>query len=414
MNLELFIAKKITSKDNEDGSFSHPIISIAKLSISLGICVMILAVAIVTGFKAEVRNKVTGFSSHIQITNYDNNSSFETQPVEKSFVPIEMVKNTDGVSHIQAFVTKPALITTGKDFQGVVFHGIGMDYDWTFFNENLKEGEVFQLADSVKSNKTIISAKLADLLHLKVGDKITASFIQNPPRHRRLTISGIYKTGMEEFDKLFLLCDMRHLQKVNGWDDSQVSGYEIFINDFNKIQDIEYSIRRICANNYTQEGAGLKVSGIHRKYRQIFSWLEMLDINVWIILSLMILVAGFNMISGLLIIILERTSMIGILKALGTRNWTIRKVFLYQASMIIGKGMLWGNVLGVSICLIQYYFEIIPLDPTSYYVDTVPINFNLIHLLLLNVGALIATVAMLLVPSYLITRINPVKAIQFD
>lgn len=392
---------------------SRPIIKIAKLSIALGISVMILAVAIVTGFKSEITNKVTGFGSHIQITNYDNNSSFETQPIDKSIIDTNLIKKIPGIRHIQAFATKPGILKTKSEIQGIVLNGIGKDYDWSFFSKNLVEGEVFNLEEK-KSNEILISEKLSKLLQVKIGDKISIYFIQQPPRERRFVISGIYNTGMEEFDKLFLVCDMRHIQKLNDWEENQVSGYEIFIDDFNEISELTYLVKQSTASSFTQDGGSVKVRNIVRKYPQIFSWLEMLDLNVWIILSLMILVAGINMVSGLLIIILEKTNMIGILKALGTENWSIRKVFLYQSSMIIGKGMLWGNVIGIGLCLLQYYFKIIPLDPTNYYVDTVPVNLKLSHLILLNIGSLIATVAMLLIPSYLITKISPAKAIKFD
>lgn len=414
MNLELFIAKKITNNEKGDGNISHPIISIAKVSIALGISVMILAVAIVTGFKSEITNKVIGFGSHIQITNYDNNSSFETQPIEKSTVSIDQIENISGIKHVQAFATKPGILKTKSEIQGVVLNGVGLDYDWGFFKKHIVEGDTIQLSDDEKSNEILISERLSTLLHLKLGDKISLHFIQNPPRMRRFTIAGIYNTGMQEFDQLFLFCDIKHIQKLNDWTEDEISGYEIFIDDFDDLAYIEHQVKGITASSFSEEGASLKVRNIIRKYPQIFSWLDMLDLNVWIILSLMILVAGFNMVSGLLIIILEKTNMIGILKALGTPNWSIRKIFLYQSSMLIGKGMLWGNVIGISICLLQYWFEIIPLDPANYYVDTVPINLNISHLILLNIGSLIATVSMLLIPSYLITKITPAKAIKFD
>ncbi|WP_461632487.1 ABC transporter permease [Labilibaculum euxinus] len=414
MNLELFIAKKITISKKGGGNISHPIISIAKISIALGIAVMILAVAIVTGFKSEITNKVIGFGSHIQITNYDNNSSFETNPIEKNAISVSSIEKIPGVSHIQSFATKPGILKTKSDIQGIVLNGIGKDYDWSFFKNHLVEGKTIQLTDSTKSNDILISEKLSNLLQLKVGNKLSVYFIQQPPRVRSFTVAGIYNTGMEEFDKLFLICDIQHIQKLNDWSNNQVSGYEIFIDNFDDLDLIDQQIKGITATSFTDDGAGLKVRSIVRKYPQIFSWLDMLDMNVWIILSLMILVAGFNMVSGLLIIILEKTNMIGILKALGTENWSIRKIFLYQSAMLIGQGLLWGNIIGISICLLQYFFEIIPLDPTNYYVDTVPINLKITHIILLNIGSLIVTVSMLLVPSYLITKITPAKAIKFD
>jgi lipoprotein-releasing system permease protein len=414
LNLELFIAKKITSNTKGDGNISHPIISIAKVSIALGISVMILAVAIVTGFKSEITKKVIGFGSHIQITNYDNNSSFETQPINKNAIPISGIKSIPGISHLQSFATKPGILKTNSDVQGVVLNGIGQDYDWSFFSKHMVAGDTISLNDSSKSNDILLSEKLSKLLQVKVGDQLSIYFIQQPPRVRKFTLAGIYNTGMDEFDKLFVVCDIRHIQKLNDWSENEVSGYEIFLDDFNQLEQIEEQVKGMTASSFTEEGASLKVRSIVRKYPQIFSWLDMLDMNVWIILSLMILVAGFNMVSGLLIIILEKTNMIGILKALGTTNWSIRKIFLYQSSLLIGKGLLWGNVIGISLCLLQYYFKIIPLDPTNYYVDTVPINLKLSHLILLNIGSLIATVSMLLIPSYLITKITPAKAIKYD
>ena len=414
MNLELFIAKKITVSKKGDGNISHPIISIAKVSIALGISVMILAVAIVTGFKSEITNKVIGFGSHIQITNYDNNSSFETQPILRDAISINQIENIAGIKHVQAFATKPGILKTKSEIQGVVLNGVGLDYDWDFFKNHIVEGDTLQLYKDRKSYDVLISERLASLLELKLGDKVSLHFIQNPPRKRRLTIAGIYNTGMQEFDQLFVVCDMRHIQKLNDWTENKISGYEIFIENFDDLEYIEYQVKGLTASSFSEEGASLKVRNIVRKYPQIFSWLDMLDLNVWIVLSLMILVAGFNMVSGLLIIILEKTNMIGILKALGTPNWSIRKIFLYQSAMLIGKGMLWGNTIGISLCLLQYWFAIIPLDPTNYYVCSVPINLNIGHLILLNLGSLVATVSMLLIPSYLITKITPAKAIKFD
>lgn len=414
MNLELFIAKKITISEKGDGNISHPIISIAKLSIALGISVMILAVAIVTGFKSEITNKVIGFGSHIQITNYDNNSSFETEPIRRNIVSIDRIKSITGIKHVQAFATKPGIIKTELEIQGVVLNGVGSDYSWDFFKKHIVEGDTLQLSKVGKSNDILISENLSSLLHLKLGDKISLHFIQKPPRMRRFTIKGIYNTGMQEFDQLFLVCDIKHIQKLNDWTENQISGYEIFIDDFDNLEAIEQQVKGITASSFSDNGASLKVRNIVRQNPQIFSWLDMLDLNVWVILSLMIIVAGFNMVSGLLIIILEKTNMIGILKALGTPNWSIRKIFLYQSAMLIGKGVLWGNVIGISICLLQYWFKIIPLDPANYYVDTVPIHLSITHLVLLNVGSLVATVSMLVVPSYLISKISPAKAIKFD
>ncbi|MCZ4695852.1 ABC transporter permease [Ancylomarina euxinus] len=414
MNLELFIAKKITYKNKSDRQISRPIISIATLGIALGLSVMILAIAIVTGFKAGITEKITGFGSHIQISNYDNNNSFETYPIDINLVPFDRLSQIEGIKHIQSFATKPGIIKTKEEIQGIVLSGAALDYDWSFFKDKLVEGDTISMVPSKKSNQVLISEKLAKLLHLNVGEKLIMYFVQQPIRQRAFTISGIYNSGMDEFDKLFVICDMRHIQKLNNWDDNQVSGIEITLDDFKNLDETKDLIRDNVTGIFTNDGSTFKVRSIKQRHPQIFNWLEMLDLNVWIILGLMILVAGFNMISGLLIIILEKTNMIGILKALGTDNWSVRKIFLYQSSMIIGKGMLWGNLIGIGICLMQYQLQIISLDPVNYYLDTVPINLNVFHLVLLNIGTLIATVSMLLVPSYWITRITPSKAIKFD
>jgi len=414
LNLELYIAKKITYKNKSDKQISRPIISIATLGIALGLSVMILAIAIVTGFKAGITEKLTGFGSHIQISNYDNNNSFETYAIDKNLVPIERLSQIEGIKHIQTYATKPGIIKTKEEIQGVVLNGASLNHDWSFFKDKLVEGEIINMIPTKKSNQVLISEKLAKLLHLNVGEKLIMYFVQDPIRQRAFTISGIYNSGMDEFDKLFVICDMRHIQKLNNWEDNQVSGIEITIDDFKKLAETKELIRNNITGIFSDDGSTFKVRTIKQKYPQIFNWLEMLDVNVWIILGLMILVAGFNMVSGLLIIILEKTNMIGILKALGTDNWSVRKIFLYQSSMIIGKGMLLGNLIGIGICLIQYHFQLISLDPVNYYLDTVPINLNWFHLLLLNIGTLIATVSMLLVPSYWITRITPSKAIKFD
>ena len=375
---------------------------------------MILAIAIVTGFKAGITEKLTGFGSHIQISNYDNNNSFETYAIDQNLIPIERLSQIEGIKHIQTYATKPGIIKTKEEIQGVVLNGASLNHDWSFFNDKLVEGEIINMISSKKSNQVLISEKLAKLLHLNVGEKLVMYFVQDPIRQRAFTISGIYNSGMDEFDKLFVICDMRHIQKLNSWEDNQVSGIEITIDDFEKLDETKELIRDNITGIFSDDGSTFKVRSIKQKFPQIFNWLEMLDVNVWIILGLMILVAGFNMVSGLLIIILEKTNMIGILKALGTDNWSVRKIFLYQSSMIIGKGMLLGNIIGIGICLIQYHFQLISLDPVNYYLDTVPINLNWFHLLLLNIGTLIATVSMLLVPSFYITRITPSKAIKFD
>ncbi|MBI9055649.1 MAG: ABC transporter permease [Bacteroidales bacterium] len=414
MNTELFIAKRIFSDKSVKKSISQPIMTIAIVGIALGLAVMILSVAIVTGFKSEISNKIIGFGSHIQIVNYDTNISFETEPINKAQSFYADINNLMGIKNIQEFAIKAGIIKTKTDIQGVVLKGVGADFDWSFFDQNLVDGKSFRVNDSSKTDDILISKFIANLLKLNVGDKIIAYFIQDPMRMRPFVISGIYETSLAEFDEKFALIDIKHIQRLNNWNENQISGFEVLINDFSRLDKMTEDVRDIVGFHFNPDGSKLKVLSIKEKYPQMFEWLKLTDMNVWVILILMIAVAGFNMISGLLIIILERTSMIGILKAMGTKNWSIRKIFLYQSGFIISKGLIWGNIIGLLICFLQFQFQIFKLDPTSYYLEAVPINLKVWHILALNVGTLFITVLMLIIPSYIISRLSPEKTIKFN
>ena len=414
MNLPYFIANRLIKGRREGTSFSRPINVIAIVGIAMGLAVMILAVAILTGFKQQIREKVVGFGSHIQILNFDTNISFETTPISDTQKFIPKIKQIPGISHIEVFGIKAGIIRTDEDIQGVVLKGIGSDFDWNYFKSNMVDGTVFTVTDTGRTDKVIISKKIADMLRLKTGDSFNMLFIQDPPRMRKFTISGIYETSLEEFDKMYVFCDIAHIKKLNGWRNDQVSGFEIFINDFDKLDQMTDEVRDAIGYKITEEDTKFKVTNIRFRFPQIFDWLNFQDVNVIIIILLMLIVAGFNMISGLLILILEKTNMIGVLKSLGAEDLTIRRVFLYQAAYLIGKGLFWGNLIGIGLAFLQMKTGIITLDPTSYYIKTVPINLELIHILLLNAGTMAAIILMLLVPSQLITRITPVKAIKYD
>ena len=414
LNTELFIAKRIFSDKTVKKGISQPIVTIAIIGIALGLAVMILSVAIVTGFKSEISNKIIGFGSHIQIVNYDTNISFETEPINKQQGFFSDIEELKGIKQIQEFAIKAGIIKTKTDIQGIVLKGIGSNFDWSFFDQSMVAGKSFRVSDSAKTNNIIISNYIAKLLNLKVDDKIVAYFIQQPPRMRSFTISGIYETSLSEFDEKFAMVDIKHLQKLNNWTDNQISGFEVLIEDFSQLDKMTEDVRDIVGFHFNPDGTKLKVLSIKEKYPQMFDWLNLTDMNVWIILIIITLVAGFNMISGLLILILERTNMIGILKAMGTRNWSIRKIFLYQSGFLISKGLLWGNIIGISICLLQAQFQIFKLDPSSYYLDAVPINLKLWHILALNFGTLLVTVLMLIIPSYIISRLSPEKTIRFN
>lgn len=414
MNLPYFIAHRLIKGRREGTSFSRPINVIAIIGIAMGLAVMILAVSILTGFKKEIREKVVGFGSHIQIMNFDSNISFETTPISDTQEFIPKIKQIPGIRHLQVFATKAGIIKTDEDIQGVVLKGIGSDFDWSYFSSNMVDGSVFTVTDTAIRNKVIISKKISDMLRLRTGDSFVMHFVQDPPRMRKFTICGIYETSLEEFDKIYVFCDIEHIKRLNGWEDDQVSGFEVFIDDFDKLDAMTMAVRDAIGYKITEEEAKFKVTNIRIKYPQIFDWLNFQDINVIIIIFLMLVVAGFNMISGLLILILEKTNMIGILKALGSEDTTIRRVFLYQAAYLIGKGLLWGNLIGIGLAFLQLKTGVITLDPSSYYIKTVPVNLELAHILLLNAGTMAAIVIMLLVPSQLISRITPVKAIRYD
>jgi len=414
MNLPYFIAQRLIKGRREGTSFSRPINIIAIIGIATGLAVMILAVAILTGFKQQIREKIVGFGSNIQIANYDSNISFETAPIHQGQDFIPKIRNIPGIKHVQVFATKAGIIKTDEDIQGVVLKGVGSDFDWSYFASNITDGSIFTVTDTGRTDKVIISKKISDMLHLKIDDSFAMHFIQDPPRMRKFTVSGIYETSLEEFDKMYVFCDIGHIKRLNGWEDDQVSGFEIFIDDFDTLDEMTLAVRDAIGYQMHEDEEQFKVTNIRTKYPQIFDWLNFQDINVIIIIGLMLIVAGFNMISGLLILILEKTNMIGILKALGSQDITIRRVFLYQAAYLIGKGLLWGNLIGIGLAFIQLETGLVTLDPSSYYIKTVPVNLDLIHILLLNAGTMAAILIMLLVPSKLISRITPVKAIRYD
>lgn len=414
LNSELFIARRISGSKTGSTRISAPVVNISVIGIALGLAVMIVAVAIVTGFQIEVTNKVTGFGAHIQITNFDSNNSFETQPINKNQVNRSLLNNVKGITHSQLFVTKSGIIKTNDQIQAVVLKGISTDFNWSFFKRSMLRGDTLNIIDNKKSNGIIISEYIANLLNIDIGSKLTVYFVKNPPRMRPFIVSGIYKTSIEDFDKVFAIVDMRHLQKILDWDSCQVSGYEVLIDNFNNIVPLTDSVFDIAGYQFADNGNKLKITNIKDRYPQIFYWLDLQNMNVWVILALMLIVAGFNMISGLLIIILERTNMIGLLKAVGYNNWRIRKIFMYQSSFLIAKGLLWGNLLALAICFLQLKFKIFPLNEATYYIDAVPINLVWWHILLLNIGTMLTTVTIMLLPTMLISKISPAKAIKFN
>jgi len=376
--------------------------------IALGLTVMIVAVAIVTGFQQQIRNKVIGFGAHIQIAYFDSNNSFEFKPVDRNQPFLHALQKTNGIRHVQAFGTKAGMIKTKDQIQGVVLKGIDSDFDWSFFKDKLVEGSLFRVSDTEDNDSVIISKSLASLLNVHIGENLRMYFIvDNKARGRKFVISGIYDTGLAEFDLMYVYGDIGHIRKLNGWTKSQVSGFEVFINNFKQLDEMAAKV-----NDAT--GFDLKTQTIRELYPQMFDWLDLQDMNVIIILALMVLVAAITMISTLLILILERTQMIGTLKALGASDASVRKIFLYQAAFILGRGLLWGNIAGIALCLAQQQWGIMKLPQESYFVSVVPVNLSLIHLAIINTGTLIVCMMLLVLPSYVISRISPIKAIRFN
>lgn len=412
MNVEYFIAKRIHFRQDRK-NVSRPAVRIATIGIATGLAVMLLAISIVVGFKQEIRNKTIGFGGHIQLTNFDSNNSYEMLPVSLSDSLLDSLRSIPGVSTVSSFVTKPGIIKTADAFQGIVLKGVGPDFDAGFFNANITDGTFINPGDSLR-NEAVISQHMAKAFQLKTGDSFHTYFIQDKVKARRFTVKGIYSTNFVEYDRLFIITDIRILQQLSGWSSGQVGGYELRLADFGQLEPINDKVYSLTSPIVLDDGSSYYTRTIREINPQIFAWLDLLDINVWVILALMLAVAGFNMISGLLILILERTSMIGILKSIGATNWSVRRIFLYHSFFLIGKGMIWGNIAGLSIITLQYFTGIIPLDPEAYYVSTVPVVFHWPLFLLLNAGTLVASVAMMIGPSYLITRILPAKIIRYE
>ncbi|MGL4851034.1 MAG: ABC transporter permease [Phocaeicola sp.] len=415
MNWKLFIAQRIYRNNQTDNGISKPAVRIAIAGIAIGLAVMIVSVAVVLGFKNEVRNKVVGLGADLLITNFDAQKSYETVPILASDSIQIVIREVSGVRHLQRYSTKPGMITTSDNFLGMVLKGVGQEYDWAFIQNHLLEGEVPLFTDSVASNQTLISQTIANKLHLKLGDRLHTYYIDGEEvRARRLTVAGIYQTNFSVYDDLFLLTDLYTVNRLNGWKAGQVSGLEIASQNYEEVELIAQELHERLGIQLDEYGGTYYVQTIEEANPQIFAWLDLLDMNVWVILGLMTGVAGFTMISGLLILILERTNMIGVLKALGADNLAIREIFLTFALLLVGRGMLWGNLIGLAFCGIQYFLQPFKLDPTIYYVESVPILLNVWIYLLLNAATLLASVLMLVAPSYLITHIHPAKSIRFE
>ena len=415
MNFPLFIAKRIYFSKGDRHEVSRPAIRIATIGVAIGLAVMIITVSVIFGFKHTIRDKVVGFGSHIQITNFATQQTAIPAPIAINDTLMRQLKKIPNIQQIERYTVTQGILKTDSDFLGVAFKGVGEDYDLSFIRQSMQEGQLPTFSSEKNSNKVVVSRKMADKLHLHVGDKVYAYFIAyDDVRARRFTVSGIYQSNMKQFDDVLCLTDLHTTNRLNDWEQDQCSGAEILVKDFDRTDETNMAVVEQLKGYTDRYGETLSSQTIFEAYPQIFSWLSLLDINVWIILALMICVAGFTMISGLLIIILERTQMIGILKALGARNKTVRHTFLWFAAFIISQGLLIGDVIGIGLVILQQHTGFIHLDPASYYVDTAPMELNIPIIVILNVATLLISVFILLAPSYLVSHIQPVKAMQFD
>lgn len=415
MHFPLFIAKRLYSEQGDKRKVSRPAIHIATAGVAIGLAVMIISVCVVLGFKHTIRDKVIGFGSHIQVADFLTLQQMEQYPIVIDDSMIDVLKHIPDVAHVQRFAMKEGILKTDSDFLGVAFKGVGPDFDSTFIHNNMVEGSIPPFSDSVSHNKILVSQLMADKLHLKSGQRIFAYFFDNNGvRTRRFTIAGIYQTNLKKYDETIVFTDLYTAVKLNGWESDQASGAELSVNNFDNLNMVESRVISKVKGTVDHYGETYSSATIKELNPQIFQWLDLMDLNVWIILALMLIVAGVTMISGLLIIILERTSMIGILKALGARNKTIRHTFMWFAVFIIGKGMLIGNVLSLGLLALQQAFGIIKLDAQTYYVSTVPVEINALYIVALNVATLLISVFMLVAPSYLISHIHPAKSMRYE
>lgn len=415
MNLPLYLARKIYNGGDAKKQVSRPAVLISTLGMAVGLIVMLVSVSVIVGFKQQVRDKIVGFGAHLQLTEPTSVGNYDTQPIQLTDALSAQLSDYKAVKHYQRYSYKPGMIKTDLAFQGMVLKGVGPEYDRSFFQQCMLEGEFPQFSDSITTNRVVISKSLADKMNLKLGDKIDTYYVRENVRARRLQIVGIYQTYLSEFDNLFLFTDICMVNRLNQWEKDQVSGVELQLYDYGQLEQTTYDIGSQVYDKTDEYGHEYCAVNVEQLNPAVFAWLDVLNVNIWVILALMIGIAGFTMISGLLILIIERTSLIGTLKSFGADNTKIRKLFLWLSVFIIGKGMLWGNLIGLAFYFIQKWFGVVPLpDPETYYMDTVPVSLNFWHFLLLNVGTLLISVLMLVGPSYVIAKIKPATSMRYE
>ena len=423
MNFSNYIAQRILNKGQEKKNISSPIVKIGIIGISLGIAVMIITMAVVTGFQKQIIEKITTFTAHLQINDYDQNQSLEPNPISFDKALLKTIANTPNVKHIQSFATKNGILKTKTENEGVVLKGISEDFDWSYLKPYISEGSVLNIKSDSITKDIFISKTLADKLHLKLNQKLlvyfmtkkkladttvsSQQFIDYEPRVKDFYVKGIFNTGFSDFDKSLVFVDLKQIQKINYWKEDEVAGYEVYLNNFELLDQSLLTVNDVVGYKYT-------VASVKQIQSAIFNWLQMIDLNAIIIITLMVLVAAINMISALLILILERTSLVGILKSLGLANGSVRKIFFFVSIQLLIKGLIYGNIIGIGFCLIQTYFKVATLNPATYYLEYVPINLSIIHILLINLGTIITCLIMMFLPTLILNKITPIKAIRFS
>lgn len=412
--MESFIARRLYKNEQGSRKVSRPAVLIAQAGVALGLAVMLVTIAVSFGFKYEVRAKAVGFGSHLHISNYNSGHSYDALPIAMDSTLLTTLDGFEEVAHVQGYVTKPGVFRTEDDFMGYMLKGVGEDYDLSFFHQHLKEGVIPEFSAHTVSNQILISREIADKLQLAVGDKVDSYFLQGSLRARRYTVVGIYETGFAEYDRLFVITDLKAVQALNRWELDQVTGVEVMLTDFNKVDAMNWELGTLLDRTEDRYGEDYFVQSVIDVNAGLFAWLDVLDMNVWLILSLMLGVSAFTMISGLLILILERTQFIGILKALGACNRSVRSIFLRFALLIVCKGMFWGNLIGLGLCAVQKCTGLVSLDPKNYYLDTVPVSFDWGFIVTVNLVMFVLSALVLIIPSGLISRIHPTKAMRFE
>lgn len=415
MNVPYFLARRIYADNDNQKKVSRPAVRIAIIGVAVGLAVMIVSVCVVLGFKHAIRDKVVGFGSHIQVAEFSMLQQGTDSPIEVDDSVMNVLQHIEGVKHVQRFAMKQGILKTDSDFLGVAFKGVGPEFDATFIQQHLLEGAVPKFSDKSSGNKILVSKVMADKLKLTCGSRIFAYFIDDSGvRTRRFTIAGIYQTNLTQYDNVMCYVDLYTAVKLNGWQEDMASGAELQVDHFDKLDEVENRVVKLVNRTTDKYGNTYSSKTIKELSPQIFSWLDLLDLNVWIILIIMMAVAAVTMISGLLIIILERTQMIGLMKALGARNPMVRHTFMWFAAFIIGRGLLWGNMIALVLVALQYFTGIVKLDPATYYVSSVPVEVNVLFVVLLNIGTLLISLLVLIGPSFLISHIHPAKTMTYE